>query len=138
MRCRRGGRGHRVQSRRPSARRGDAHGPCAAAGGGGPARRRGAPGGEEATVTALAGPGGLRCEVYVDGGIRTGEDVLAALALGADAVFIGRPVLWALAAGGADGVHRLLAALTDDLACAMAQAGAPGVTSITGIAAPEC
>jgi 4-hydroxymandelate oxidase len=95
-------------------------------------------GGEEATVTALAGPGGLRCEVYVDGGIRTGEDVLAALALGADAVFIGRPVLWALAAGGADGVHRLLAALTDDLACAMALAGAPGVTSITGIAAPEC
>jgi glutamate synthase domain-containing protein 2 len=37
--------------------------------------------------------------VYVDGGLRSGEDVLAALALGARAVFLGRPVLWALAVG---------------------------------------
>ena len=50
-------------------------------------------------------------EVYADGGIRTGEDALAALALGARAVFLGRPVLWALACGGADGVRALLAGL---------------------------
>jgi (S)-2-hydroxy-acid oxidase len=39
-----------------------------------------------------------RVEVYVDGGIRTGSDVIKALALGARAVFIGRPVIWGLAA----------------------------------------
>lgn len=37
------------------------------------------------------------CEVYIDGGVRRGTDVLKALALGAKAVFIGRPVLWGLA-----------------------------------------
>ena len=58
--------------------------------------------------------------MFADGGIRTGEDVLAALALGARAVFLGRPVLWALACGGADGVRSLLTGLTDDLAHAMA------------------
>ena len=46
---------------------------------------------------------GGACEVYADGGIRSGEDALAALALGARAVFLGRPALWALACGGADG-----------------------------------
>ena len=38
-----------------------------------------------------------KCEVYLDGGVRRGTDVLKALALGARAVFIGRPVLWGLA-----------------------------------------
>ena len=38
-----------------------------------------------------------KCEVYIDGGIRTGTDVLKALALGAKAVFIGRPIIWGLA-----------------------------------------
>jgi 4-hydroxymandelate oxidase len=75
-----------------------------------------------------------RCEVYADGGIRTGEDALVALALGARAVFLGRPVLWALACGGADGVRSLLAGLTDDLAHAMALAGAPSVADAAGIA----
>jgi 4-hydroxymandelate oxidase len=73
-------------------------------------------------------------QVYADGGIRAGEDVLAALALGAGAVFVGRPVLWALACGGADGVHALLAGLTDDLAHDMALAGAASVADIPGIA----
>ncbi len=45
-----------------------------------------------------------RAEVYVDGGLRRAPDVVKALALGARAVLIGRPSLWALAAGGADGV----------------------------------
>ena len=42
---------------------------------------------------------GSKVEIYVDGGVRTGTDVLKALALGATAVFIGRPVLWGLACG---------------------------------------
>lgn len=77
-------------------------------------------------VAAVQGTG---AEVYVDGGIRRAEHVLAALALGARAVFLGRPVLWALAAGGesgqggSDGVTSLLAGLTDDLVHAMMLAG---------------
>ncbi len=92
-----------------------------------------------------AGPRGRRAaaatgspaggEVYADGGIRTGEDVLAALALGAGAVFLGRPVLWALACAGADGVHSLLTGLTSDLAHAMALAGAASVPQVAGLAA---
>ena len=87
-------------------------------------------------------PGGLgaykraggRCEVYADGGLRTGEDILAALALGARAVFVGRPVLWALATGGESGVHDLLAGLTADLAHAMALAGAARLAEVDGLA----
>jgi 4-hydroxymandelate oxidase len=75
--------------------------------------------------------------VYVDGGIRRAEHVLAALALGARAAFIGRPVLWALAAGGPsgqggeDGVADLLARFATDLREVMALAGvrAPGEIS---------
>ena len=52
------------------------------------------------------------------------------------AVFLGRPVLWALACGGADGVHDLLTGLTDDFAHAMALAGAATLTDIRGLAAP--
>jgi isopentenyl diphosphate isomerase/L-lactate dehydrogenase-like FMN-dependent dehydrogenase len=69
-------------------------------------------------------------EVYVDGGIRDGRDLLAALALGARCVFIGRPTLWALATRGAEGVTDLLGLLTDELAEAMALAGAPSVDRI--------
>lgn len=76
------------------------------------------------------------CEVYVDGGLRTGEDVLAALALGARAAFIGRPVLWALACGGADGVAGLLTSLTGGLSHAMALAGAARVPDLAGTAWP--
>jgi 4-hydroxymandelate oxidase len=84
---------------------------------------------------ALGAPAvGQGCEVYADGGIRTGEDALAALALGARAVFLGRPVLWALACGGADGVRALLAGLTDDLSHALALAGAPSLAGVAGIA----
>lgn len=54
-------------------------------------------------------------EIYVDGGIRRGEHVLGALALGASAVFVGRPILWSLAADGADGVRRMITDLTDEL-----------------------
>ena len=86
-------------------------------------------------AAALGGPGaGQGGEVYADGGIRSGGDALAALALGAGAVFLGRPVLWALACGGADGVRALLAGLTDDLSHALALAGAPSLAGAAGTA----
>lgn len=77
-------------------------------------------------VTAV----GDQVPVLVDGGIRTGVDVLIALALGARAVLVGRPVLWALATDGAQGVGALLDSLRDDLEHVMALAG---VTDIAGI-----
>ena len=70
-------------------------------------------------VDAVAG----RAEVYVDGGIRTGAHVLRALALGARAVLTARPLLWALAVGGADGVRDHLLELTDDTRDALGLAG---------------
>jgi 4-hydroxymandelate oxidase len=85
-------------------------------------------------VAALAGSG---AEVYVDGGIRRSEHVLAALALGATGVFVGRPVLWALAAGGTsgqggcDGVLELLREFTDELGHVMMLAGACSISELT-------
>ena len=52
-----------------------------------------------AVAKKKGGAGSSGVEVFVDGGVRTGTDVLKALALGANAVFIGRPVLWGLACG---------------------------------------
>jgi len=74
--------------------------------------------------------------VYADGGLRSGEDVLTALGLGAHAVFLGRPVLWALACDGADGVRDLLTGMTGDLAHAMALAGARTLAGIAGVTGP--
>ena len=79
---------------------------------------------------------GTSGEVFADGGLRTGEDVLTALALGARAVFLGRPVLWALACGGADGVRDLLTGLTSDLAHAMALAGTRSIAEVPGVTQP--
>ncbi|MER7178199.1 alpha-hydroxy acid oxidase [Streptomyces hyaluromycini] len=64
-----------------------------------------------------------RCPVLLDGGVRRGSDVLAAAALGADAVLIGRPVLHALAAEGSEGVARLLVAVAEELADTMVLTG---------------
>ncbi len=69
-----------------------------------------------------------RAEVYVDGGIRHGLDVLAGLAIGANAVFVGRPAFRALAVDGAAGVTRLLRDLTDELALAMRLGGVASVS----------
>lgn len=69
--------------------------------------------------------------VLVDGGIRTGGAVFRALALGAAAVLIGRPYLWALAAGGERGVRAVLDALTAELRHTMTLAGCPTVADIT-------
>ena len=70
-------------------------------------------------VSAVAGRG----EVYVDGGIRRGSDVLKALALGARAVMVGCPVLWGLATGGAQGVAGVLDVLRRELLEALALCG---------------
>ncbi|MGY1595066.1 alpha-hydroxy acid oxidase [Geodermatophilus sp. SYSU D00708] len=69
-------------------------------------------------------------EVYVDGGIRAGSDVLTALALGARAVFVGRPAVWGLATGGAAGVARVLTGLTAELAHTMTLCGLADVTAV--------
>jgi len=71
-----------------------------------------------------------RCEVYLDGGVRRGVDVLKALALGARAVLIGRPILWGLAVDGQAGVERVLKLLHGELEMAMGLAGKPTLASI--------
>lgn len=71
-----------------------------------------------------------RAEVLVDGGIRRGTDILKALALGAKAVLLGRPILWGLAVSGEAGVAHVLALLRDELDVAMALSGCPSVDSI--------
>lgn len=72
-------------------------------------------------VAAVAAPRGV--EVYLDGGVRRGVDVVRALALGARAVLVGRPVLWGLALEGADGVQRVLELLQDEFRRALALCG---------------
>ncbi|XP_078579908.1 2-Hydroxyacid oxidase 1-like [Branchiostoma floridae x Branchiostoma japonicum] len=72
-----------------------------------------------------------KAEVYLDGGVRTGTDVLKALALGARCVFIGRPALWGLACNGAEGVGQVLRILRDEFSLAMARAGCAKVADIT-------
>jgi isopentenyl diphosphate isomerase/L-lactate dehydrogenase-like FMN-dependent dehydrogenase len=70
-------------------------------------------------------------EVYVDGGVRRGTDVLKALALGARAAMIGRPVLWGLAAGGEQGVTDVLEIFRREIALAMQLAGCAGCGAIS-------
>ena len=81
----------------------------------------------EEVVAAVAG----RCEVWVDGGVRRGLDVAIALALGARGVLLGRPVLWALAAGGEAGVARALEIVREELEIALALLGTPAPSAVT-------
>jgi 4-hydroxymandelate oxidase len=74
---------------------------------------------------------GGRAEVYLDGGVRRGSDVVKALALGARAVLVGRPILWGLAAGGRAGVAHALGLLRRELDLAMALCGCANVGAIT-------
>ena len=71
-----------------------------------------------------------RAEVYLDGGVRRGTDVLKALALGARAVLLGRPILWGLVLDGAAGVEQVLRMLRHELEEAMLLAGKPTIASI--------
>ena len=90
--------------------------------------------GSPATATVLgpiADAVNGRIEVLVDGGIRRGTAVLRALALGARAVLVGRPILWGLAVAGEDGAHGVLEALRAELDQARALAGCAQVTDVT-------
>ncbi|MGN6215778.1 MAG: alpha-hydroxy acid oxidase [Solirubrobacterales bacterium] len=64
-----------------------------------------------------------RATLLVDGGVRRGVDVATALALGADAVLVGRPALWGLAAAGREGVARVLGLLREELELALGLCG---------------
>nr|WP_163503903.1 alpha-hydroxy acid oxidase [Halomonas socia] len=72
-----------------------------------------------------------RIPVFVDGGIRRGADVITALALGADAVLIGRPVIYGIAAAGPAGVHRTLDILRQELTRVMQLCGVTRISQIT-------
>ena len=108
---RRHGRRGRLQPRRAAGRRGDRRPGRAARGGRGGLRRR--------------------LTVLFDCGIRCGADVVKALALGADAVLIGRPFLWGLALAGADGVEHVLRMLLAELDLTMALSGAASVADLS-------
>ena len=71
-----------------------------------------------------------RAPVLVDGGIRRGTDILKAVALGASAVLVGRPYCYGLAAGGADGVRRVVEILLRELEMAMMLAGVPSLDQV--------
>ena len=71
-----------------------------------------------------------RVEVYMDGGVRRGSDVFKALALGARAVFIGRPVLWGLSYAGEQGVEQVMRILQTELELCMALCGCPDIGNI--------
>jgi len=77
-------------------------------------------------VRAVAG----RVEVYMDGGVTRGTDVMKALALGARAVFVGRPVLWGLAHSGEEGVYNVLKLLNEELVLGMKLAGCTSLTDL--------
>lgn len=80
----------------------------------------------EEVAVAVAG----RVPVFVDGGVRRGTDVVAALALGASFVFVGRPILYALAYGGQQGVGLALDLLREELCNSMGLLGAPEISAI--------
>ncbi|WP_022667143.1 FMN-dependent alpha-hydroxy acid dehydrogenase [Desulfospira joergensenii] len=70
-------------------------------------------------------------EVFIDGGIRRGSDIFKALALGATAVGIGRPVLYSLAAYGQEGVERMCSLFKDELTMVMRLMGTPTIADIS-------
>lgn len=73
---------------------------------------------------------GRDAEIFADTGIRTGGDVFRALALGANAVGLGRPIQWAAAAGGKDGITKMIERITDELAHTMNSAGVSRIADI--------
>ena len=72
-----------------------------------------------------------RVEVFVDGGIRRGTDVIKALARGARAALVGRPVLWGLAVGGEDGARHVLELLRDEVELALLLCGCTTPSDVT-------
>jgi 4-hydroxymandelate oxidase len=84
-----------------------------------------------AAVGEIAAALRSKAETYVDGGIRRGTDILKALALGARAVLIGRPVIWGLTVGGADGVRDVLEHFRTELVRAMQLTGTASIADAT-------
>jgi isopentenyl diphosphate isomerase/L-lactate dehydrogenase-like FMN-dependent dehydrogenase len=74
---------------------------------------------------------GGRLPILIDSGFRRGSDIVKALALGAQAVCIGRPYLWGLGAFGQPGVERVLGILRTETRTAMQQLGAPSLKDLT-------
>ena len=75
---------------------------------------------------------GERLEVLLDGGVRRGTDVLKALALGARAVLVGRPIVWGLAVNGEDGVREVLELLRAETELGLTQLGCRSSAEVTG------
>ncbi len=84
-----------------------------------------------AVVPRIVDAGVARTEVIVDGGVRSGQDVLKARALGATAAMIGRPWVYALAATGESGVRQLLSTLKGEMKVTMTLTGAPSMHAVT-------
>jgi 4-hydroxymandelate oxidase len=82
-------------------------------------------------LAAIADAVGDRTELIVDGGIRRGADVVKAIAMGARAVQIGRPIVWGLVVDGEQGVSDVLGLLRDELDLAMALTGCRSIDEIT-------
>jgi isopentenyl diphosphate isomerase/L-lactate dehydrogenase-like FMN-dependent dehydrogenase len=74
---------------------------------------------------------GGRIPVLMDGGVRRGTDVFKALALGATAVMVGRPICWGLTVGGEEGVVDVLRILRAELENTMSLAGTHAISDIT-------
>jgi len=85
----------------------------------------------EGAATASRPAGAFPMEVYLDGGVRRGTHVLIARALGARAVFVGRPWMYALAAGGEAGVARLIALMRAEVETAMRLLGVASLDAVT-------
>ena len=69
-------------------------------------------------------------DIYFDGGIRTGQDIIKALALGAKGIFMGRPYLYGLGAGGAKGIERVIEILVEELTTALVLCGETDVNNL--------
>lgn len=82
-------------------------------------------------VVAAAKDEASDIEVYVDGGIRRGTDILKAISLGAQAVLVGRPVLWGLGVNGTEGAKEVMRILCDEFDLAMALSGCTSIRDIT-------
>jgi isopentenyl diphosphate isomerase/L-lactate dehydrogenase-like FMN-dependent dehydrogenase len=98
----------------------------------------------DGSISALDALGGIRdavgpsATVMMDSGIRRGSDVMKALALGADTVFLGRPYMWALAVGGQEAVESLLLNLLGDTDRALVLCGCKSIRDLNRSCVTRC
>lgn len=83
-------------------------------------------------LPSIAQEVGSKTHILLDGGVRRGSDAIKAIALGAEAVMIGRPYLYGLAIGGYDGVRQVLSILRADLERTLILLGCPSIDDVTG------